>query len=221
MRRILEVAAAVSLLVPVVAQANLVQNGGFEAVQLTLPPFDSANPADIPGWTHTGVAGDALLWAIGYADGSGAVSVAGDGRQFVTAGGGFNLPAGIATWSQTVNGLTAGATYNLTFMLAAEADFSGNQVVNVSATNSSLIGATPFVALPGLSHYWTNWQPYGLSFVALGNSSTLAFSANTSFDVGIDAVDLSTRVAGVPEPETYALLLAGLGAMSLVARRRK
>ena len=30
-----------------------------------------------------------------------------------------------------------------------------------------------------------------------------------------------TPVPGVPEPETYALMLAGLGAVGFVARRRK
>ena len=33
--------------------------------------------------------------------------------------------------------------------------------------------------------------------------------------------DLANYVTPVPEPETYTMLLAGLGLMSLVARRRK
>ena len=38
------------------------------------------------------------------------------------------------------------------------------------------------------------------------------------FDVGIDKVELA---GAVPEPETYALMLAGLGALGWVARRRR
>lgn len=37
----------------------------------------------------------------------------------------------------------------------------------------------------------------------------------------IQAVRLDRAVAAIPEPETYALLLAGLGALGFVARRRK
>jgi len=41
------------LLPPVLAFADpIITNGSFEAVQITAP--FSSNPADIPGWTHTG-----------------------------------------------------------------------------------------------------------------------------------------------------------------------
>ncbi len=35
------------------------------------------------------------------------------------------------------------------------------------------------------------------------------------------STNLPTPIPGVPEPETYAMLLAGLGVMGAVARRRK
>ena len=41
------------------AGANLVVNGSFEQVQIG-SPFNSGNAADIPAWTHTGAAGDAV-----------------------------------------------------------------------------------------------------------------------------------------------------------------
>ena len=59
----------------VTASAASVTNGDFEAVQIG-SPFLSSNPANIPGWTHMGTVGDALLWAIGYSDGGGSVTVA-------------------------------------------------------------------------------------------------------------------------------------------------
>jgi hypothetical protein len=88
---------------------NLVTNGSFEAVQIG-PPFVSSNPADIPGWTRTGAAGDGSLWAIGYVDGGGSVTVAGAGNQFVTLGSGFDNPPAFAAWSQTLTGLTVGGS---------------------------------------------------------------------------------------------------------------
>jgi hypothetical protein len=43
----------------------------------------------------------------------------------------------------------------------------------------------------------------------------------TFFRVNIDGVDSASSVSPVPEPETYAMLLAGLGLMAGIARRRK
>ena len=43
----------------------------------------------------------------------------------------------------------------------------------------------------------------------------------TFFRVNIDGVDSASPVSPVPEPATYAMLLAGLGLMAGVARRRK
>jgi len=42
---------------------------------------------------------------------------------------------------------------------------------------------------------------------------------NTSFFVS--SLDVSTPVAPIPEPETYALMIAGLGLVGFMARRRK
>ena len=47
----------------------------------------------------------------------------------------------------------------------------------------------------------------------------LASGYTASFVFGANGVDLN--VAAVPEPETYAMLLAGLGAIGWAARRRK
>ena len=50
----------------------------------------------------------------------------------------------------------------------------------------------------------------GRWFVALGKSS-----------LSVDGGSLPPPVPGIPEPETYAMLLAGLAAMGAVARRRQ
>ena len=57
--------------------------------------------------------------------------------------------------------------------------------------------------------------------LAAGGSYTLRFSSVTNegqMQLGIDNVSLS--VTPVPEPDTYAMLLSGLGLMGFVARRR-
>ncbi|MYM27325.1 PEP-CTERM sorting domain-containing protein [Duganella sp. CY15W] len=42
---------------------------------------------------------------------------------------------------------------------------------------------------------------------------------DNAYNVGIDNITYS--MAPVPEPETYAMLIAGLAALGVVARRRK
>jgi len=68
-----------------------------------------------------------------------------------------------------------------------------------------------------------NMNDYADQFIGL--SSTLSFDkvvisyGGASLYTYID--DFQVGVAAVPEPETYAMLLAGLGVMGAVARRRK
>jgi hypothetical protein len=46
--------------------------------------------------------------------------------------------------------------------------------------------------------------------------------AGTNYALGFDTtVSAYTEVTAVPEPETYAMMLAGLGLVGAVARRRK
>src|ERR1019366_5709522 len=96
----------------------IITNGSFEAVQIG-SPFFSANPADIPGWTHGSSPGDALLWAVGYADGNGSRTTAGAGNQFVPVGGGFD-GSGTANRSPRIAAWTPPDTSVLSFMIATE-----------------------------------------------------------------------------------------------------
>jgi hypothetical protein len=50
--------------------------------------------------------------------------------------------------------------------------------------------------------------------------SVHGFGSGVTFNVVYDAHDVTLVVASVPEPETWAMLLAGLGLLASVARRR-
>jgi hypothetical protein len=194
-------------------KADFVVNGSFEAVQIG-SPFLSTNPADIPGWTHSGAVGDALLWHVGYADGGGNITVAGQGLQFVTLGGGFTAN-GTGMWQQTLTGLTAGTTYNLTFQMASEGSFSGSQSLTVDFASGSSTGAQTFTAGPSSANYWRNWETKTENFVATSSSVVLRFSATTQFDVGLDNVQVvAAGPVAVPAPST--LTLFATGALSLL-----
>ena len=53
------------------------------------------------------------------------------------------------------------------------------------------------------------------------SSNAFAYPDAAGFSTTISGPGVITAVAAVPEPETYAMLLAGLGLMGYVARRRK
>jgi hypothetical protein len=192
-------------------------NGSFEAVQIG-PPFVSSNLANIPDWTHTGSLGDGPLWHIGYADGDGSVTVAGDGNQFVTLGGGFG-PFGSSSFDQVVPGFTVGDTYTLTFKMASEANFSGPQSLTVDFPSGSSTGPQTFTAATPPFNYWSDWETKTYDFVATDTSVDIRFSVtDKQFDVGLDSVSLSAPT--VPEPATLTLLAIGLASIGYRSRRR-
>jgi len=198
--------------------APIVQNPSFEAVQIG-SPFLSSNPANVPNWTHAGAAGDALLWAIGYSDSGGSITVAGAGNQFVTIGGGFGS-SGTGSWSQSISGFTIGLAYNLSFMLGGEGTFSGTQVVTAKATGITATMNNFNAPIPSVN-YWRTWQAFNLPFIADATTETISFSSTTEFDVGLDNVNVSQVVSGVPEPATWGLFGVGAAAIALLRRRLK
>ena len=193
--------------------ANLIVNGSFEDPDISPSTLSNAIPT---GWTKGGSAGDASIWRVGYADGSGNVTVAGEGQQFVTMGGGFQA-SGTTTWSQTVGGLAIGQAYQLDFKIAGEGVCCGTQSILVGVDGSGAPGQT-FTASSPTGNYWKTWTDEGLSFVAGVGNVTVHFTYSGPFDMGLDDVRLT---AAVPEPSTYVLMAAGLGLVGLASCRRK
>lgn len=71
-------------------------------------------------------------------------------------------------------------------------------------------GATQFLSL-------SNFPWYGDSSTLIGNSFTFSYK-NEDYYLG--AIKIAA-VPAIPEPQTYALMLAGLGAVGFMARRRR
>ncbi len=197
MRRI---ALAALLAAPLMASANLVTNGSFEA------DAQGANSwniySNLSGWTG-GKAGIELR--------NNVAGAAYDGVNFVE----LDTTANSEMW-QTID-TTFGQRYALSFAYSPrEGVSSASNGIEVFWNGSSQGVFTGDGAASGhtwaVKNLWVTGAegPASLMFQAVGTSQ--------SYGGSLDAVSLT---AAVPEPETYALMLAGLGAVGFVARRRR
>ena len=108
--------------------------------------------------------------------------------------------------------------------------FAGNNDDGAQVANGSLItvgglGDTPLNNPPS---YDADHELYNLApFLHTGDTSFSIFTQNPTNDDNIffaslySTAQISVGPPPIPEPETYALMLAGLGVLGLVARRRR
>jgi choice-of-anchor C domain-containing protein len=189
-----------------VAHADpLIQNGSFEfaAVGGSFTTLDAGSGA-LTGWSIDS----------GSIDHIGSYWTAQDGLQSLDLAGNTN---GVISQSFAT---TANQAYNVSFWVAGNSD-------NGSSTKLGSVGvvgsATQSIVFDASNSTHTNmgWVQQNYSFVATGANSTLTFASTapggTAYGLALDNVS----VAAVPEPESYAMLLAGLGLMGFVGKRRK
>lgn len=136
----------------------------------------------------------------------------------------YNWPTGTATLAFSVNGGNL-ATLNTLSVLSSRS-YSDDTLVSLDYSTDH--GATWTTALSSTTGA-INWYPVGtagtqtetvnLSFGGVsGNAFKLSF---TGSQISIHSLSVDGSTGVVPEPEGYALVLAGLGIVGLMAQRRR
>ncbi len=219
---------AALLLFSASAKADLITNGSFET---TTGYGQIGYNTTLSGWTTSGYnflfpsTGGTVNGSNGglslYNGGVGGGAVLGpspDGGNYLGADGAYEVGA----INQTINGLTAGANYTVSFYWggAQQTNFSGTTTEKWLVSLGSQTLSTNTVT--NVSGGFTGWQQTFLTFTATGNSEVLSFLAAGTPD-GQPPFSLLDGVSmnAVPEPASMSLLGAGLAALGFVRRRKQ
>ena len=204
------------------ASANLVTNGSFETFAGTFGGDGGAQlistSTTLTGWSIEGGEIAVLKTPNSYN------LSASDGVNFLDLAGYSNtgFPKGL---SQTLSGLTVGSTYAFSMDIGIRNGpcVGGGNNCNGPVQASAKIGTTSQTFTENSSTTGNVWGTFGFNFLATSPTMKLTIDgislpAGHQF-IGLD--NASVNVVSVPEAETYALILVGLGALGLVVRFRK
>ncbi len=121
----------------------------------------------------------------------------------------------------------------LTFnALVRDLSFAGFNGVNIKLSGISFVAPAGTITTDGfasvsasgssLSQAWATFNPAVTSEFYIGNPLMQAGAADWTLNLnGLQAGDQFSIMVAVPEPETYAMLVAGLAVVASVARRRQ
>lgn len=179
------------------AATNLITDGDFETPVVALNSFE----------TYTNLGGyGATLWGSDSTSGTHKiVDVA--GNQFMQFGGGDS--------AYTAFGVGTGGAYTLNF------DYTGSGFWALyNSDTSSYVSTGPLVQINGMGTDTTALTLSGGSNYKLFFGSVGAGLPGMVTGLQLDNVSV-TAVTPVPEPESYAMLVAGLGVLGFISRRRQ
>jgi Protein of unknown function (DUF642)/PEP-CTERM motif len=217
-------AAMCLLLGASLAQAqNLLVNGSFEDGAFVNQGNQTMSPAAgstvITGWT---VVTDSTAWINA---GNPFGLAASDGSRFLDLTN-YSAGAPFAGLSQSF-ATTAGAAYTLSFDLGGSNAWGRPDALIASAAGTSASFTTGLASATTPNN---DWYHESMTFTATGATTTLTLQGSVGFNyIGLDNVVVALLsapgttpdpVPAIPEPSTWALMLAGLAAIGGTARRR-
>ena len=132
--------------------------------------------------------------------------------------GGLFFLSGAETFMNVAAGFDTGFSFNyVSFSFAGAVNvYDGlNGTGNILAVLNLLPNAG---SCPGYSAGFCPFSAQGVSFAGTAMSVGFAGVAN---QIVFDDVTFGSITPGIPEPETYALMLAGLATVAAITRRRK
>ena len=214
-------AASIVAMAPASA-TNLVTNGSFETTTATDKTNFSGQVAGWSGGTNLtfidfpGTADDPNKYLAVYGP---FPTTSPDGGNFVEGDGDPSYSSAIY---QTINGLTVGQQYQVTFYQAAgqQLNFTGPTTEQWQVSFGDETQLSSLYSLPqgGVGP----WQQQTMTFTATSTSQILSFLAKGTPNGAppisfLDGVSLSA----VPEPASWALMIVGFGAVGGTMRQRK
>ena len=161
--------------------------------------------------------GNVSLWTLSNGGSNTWTGLAAGPGNFVALDGAFQN----GSLNQTINGLTPGQSYHLTFNYAFSQQFGfdgdTNQDLMVSLGGFS---ATP-ASITLASHTFNGWNSASYDITATAATETLSFLSHASPQLPPFAlVSNVSLTGGAPEPAAWALMLLGFGGLGLAARLR-
>ena len=228
-------AALVAATAPTLAATSFT-NGGFET--LTNGPGMLGFNTDAVGWTignypytfvfapgtadstgSNGVFGNLSLWGPNNGSANGLPATSPTGGNFIATDGNFpGQPTGPV--SQIITGLTPGKTYRVGFDygFAQQSGYDGPTIQNWTVEFAGQSATTADFNLG--NHEFSGWMTTSYNFIANNATETLSFIAYGNVPVPPFALLDGVSFGAVPEPGTWAMLIAGFGMVGLSARRR-
>ncbi len=224
--RLVSTVLAVSLLAAGQAVALPLVNGGFEQPGIAGVHYLTPGSTFITGWTTIDATpgGDNDVAILDNASFGGFGVHPSQGNYFVDLTG--NVGKGKGLFSDPIAAII-GQQYHLAFDVGAffVAGFGsyGNATVDL-LVNDVLVGS--YTNIQSLTVPGSDWETFGYNFIASTSTVKLTFlssklATSSNLGVGLDNVTFGAVGGGVPEPETWTLMIAGFGLSGVMLRRRR
>lgn len=206
------------------ASTNLIVNGSFEDISETTGVQQLNNGSwqvfsTIPGWITIAGAGIEVRNNVAGSAQNGSQFVELDSHSYVQ-GKPKNYNSN-STMLQNI-GTTFNENYTLSFWYSPRPNTATGFAADTNNIGVYWNGAALGGTLSGTNGTGSNnWLKYTYTVTGTGGTDMLKFSALGTEETYGGSLDNVSLISAIPEPGTYTMLLAGLGLMGIIARRRK